>query len=281
MAQNMMAATYSKLGRSIRYIYSALFVASVLTPVMAAAETSPWQGNYVGIFMGGGFGSNQVSTNAGTAAGTYFANFTNPTADINAVNNSGSYTDHPSSALMGVQAGQDWAYNHMVYGVVMDFTSLPLSSSQSSSGSYPDGLGQYSESASMKVNWLFTLRGRVGYATKIHDLPSLFYLTTGPALTQVDMSNSFSDTSALQGVGGTSTSSYQLGWTVGAGLELLTFNHISIDLEYLYVQMASASAVSTIYNSASSFGTSSGSNPFTTNGKLRASLLKLGLNYRF
>jgi outer membrane immunogenic protein len=200
------------------------------------------------------------------------------------VNNAGTFTNHPSAVIAGIQAGQDWAWKQLVYGVALDYSAMPFGSSQNvSNATYPSSSDQYSVSTSMSVDWLFTLRGRVGYATTLHEWPSLFYVTGGPALTQVKVNNSFSDNSSYEGAGGNSTSAYQVGWTAGAGVELLSFKNVSVDVEYSYVRMPSVETTSNISNAQGGFGIPAQSlnNPFTTTGKFSANTLKIGLKYRF
>jgi opacity protein-like surface antigen len=249
-----------------------------LSSLAASAAMPNWQGSYVGVYTGGAIGVNQLSTNVGSVtSSSYFQN----NADINAVNGSGTSSNYPTTIIGGFVAGQDWAVRQAVYGAVLDLTSLSLSSSQNVTANYPGSSDQYTEATSMNTTWLFTLRGRIGYATTFNKVPSLFYVTAGPALTQINVTNSFRDTSASSGTGGTSASEYKIGWSAGLGFELLTFNHISIDAEYLHVQFPSMSTGNNIYNLQGGFGPGFLTSPFTTTGRLSVNLFKIGMNYRF
>ena len=97
------------------------------------------------------------------------------------------------------------------------------------------------------------------------------------------MNNNFSDSTASAGAGGTDTSQNQIGWTLGAGIDLASFSHTTLDLEYLYVNVPSVKTTSSIYNSAGGFGipAQSMNSPFSTTGKFHANLFKIALNYRF
>lgn len=276
----MSAMTHRKGSLNRRTLFPCLWIASLIPTVSAFAETTPWQGPYVGVYTGSAFNNAQLSTTTGGETATsYFS-----AADSNAVNSAGSFTDHSTAVIAGIQAGQDWTWKQLVYGVVLDYSTLPLSASQSiDNATYPSSTDQYSVSTSMSTNWLFSLRARLGYATTLQQLPSLFYLTAGPALTQVNVNNTFSDNSPYAGTGGNSTSSYQLGWTAGAGMELLSFDHVSLNIEYLYVRIPAVENNSEISNSQAGFGTppQSLSNPYSTSGNLTANELKIGLKYRF
>ncbi|MCL5272245.1 MAG: outer membrane beta-barrel protein [Gammaproteobacteria bacterium] len=248
-------------------------------PVCALATTHTWQGPYVGVFLGGGFGNNHMFTNAGSVTDTsYFTTL----ADINAVNNDGTWSQHPGTAIAGIQAGHDWAWKQIAYGVVLDYGTVRLSSSSIRNNTYLDNSDQYSIDTSMQTNWLFTLRGRLGYAPQLY-LPSLLYLTGGMAVTQLKASNDFSDNSAFSGIGSSNVSQNQIGWTAGAGIEVAAFNHVSVNFEYLYVEVPSITTTGSISNSEGGFGipVQSMRNSLSTTTNFHANLFKVGLNYRF
>lgn len=261
------------------YLAFASLALSFLIPTTAFANTYNWQGPYAGVYLGGGFGNNHVSTDTGSVADTSY--FTTAT-DINAVNSAGSWTKNPSTMIGGIQVGHDWVWKQMVYGVALDYSSLSLSSSTTTNATYPDSTDQYSIYTSMRTNWLFTLRGRVGYQNTFC-LPSLFYLTGGMAMTQLKVSNSFSDSSAFAGTGGSSTAQNQIGWTAGAGVEVAALNHISVDFEYLYVKVPSVKTSGYIGNTQGGFGLPVQSliSPLSTTANFHANIFKIGLNYRF
>lgn len=255
-----------------------VFLISLL-PVSSALAAATWQGPYAGAYLGGGFGSNHFSTNAGTVTG---ASYFTTNADVNAVNTAGSSQHSPAAAIVGVQAGHDWVWRQMTYGVAVDYSVLPLSSSKSVTNVFPDSSDTYSVFTSMSTNWLFTLRGRVGYQA-MWRWQSLLYLTAGMAMTKLSVNNSYSDNSSLAGLGGSNTSANQIGWTAGAGVELAVFGNATLDLEYLYIRIPSLNAAASISNSAAGFGVSTNSqtSPFTTTGSFDSSVLRLGINYRF
>ncbi len=261
--------------RSLHYA----FVSLLAIPVSVLATTLPWQGPYVGIYLGGAFGNSETYTSAGSVTNTsYFATST----DINAVNNAGTWTKEPAAVIVGIAAGHDWVWNQMVYGIALDYGSMSLNSSNAMTNSYPDNSAQYSVDTSMQTNWLLTLRGRLGYQTALK-LPALLYMTGGMAMTQLKVSNHFNDNSSLVGAGSNSTHQDQIGWTVGTGIEIAAFHHGSVDIEYLYVDVPSVSTISTIYNTQGGFGISEQSfgSPFATTVNFSANLVRVALNYRF
>lgn len=244
------------------------------------ATTLPWQGCYGSVYLGGGFGNNHLSTNAGSVTSTsYFSTET----DTNAVNNAGSWTKHPGMVLGGIQAGQDWVAAHAIYGVVLDYGSLSLNSSDTTNNIYPDDATQYTVYTAMQTNWLFTLRGRLGYQKTILTLPSLLYATGGMAMTRLSVSNNYTDNSSLLGMGSNTTSQNQLGWTVGAGIEMAVFDRVSVNVEYLYVDVPSVTTISSVSNTQGGFGISEQSTTslLSTTANFAANVFKIGLNYRF
>lgn len=261
------------------YCSASLLFIPFLAPSSIAA-TSTWEGTYVGAYLGGGFGNQHASTNVGNLNNTsYFAT----QADINAVNNAGTSTQSPSSFIAGVSAGHDWAWEQLAFGIVIDYGALPLESSRNVNNKiYPDNQNIYSIETSLKTNWLFTLRGRLGYQTTLYS-PCLLYVTGGVAMTQLEVQNKFNDDSSLAGLGKSRQSQNQIGVAAGVGVEFALYKRVSIDVEYLYVNFPSIKTMNFISNSQAGFGIPQQSlnSPFSTTGNLHASLFKVGLNYLF
>lgn len=261
--------------RNVCYILACLF--SISTPV--CSNPNPWSAPYLGFYLGGGFGDHRLSTQAGGVSNTSY--FTT-SADINAINRSGSWQKNPSAMIIGVQMGHDWVWRSITYGVVMDYSSLPLSSSRTVNNTYPDNTDTYQMDTSINADWLFTLRGKLGYHTTLK-YPALLYLTGGMAVTKLKVRNHFTDNSTLSGIGWGESAQNQIGWAVGAGIDVLAFNHLSVNFEYLYIDIPAIKTNSSIFNSQAGFGIPERSlnSPFSTIGNVYANLLKLGLNYRF
>lgn len=264
--------------RNLRYVFASLFL-FFLTPASLFATTPTWQGPYLGAFLGGGFGNDQMSTHVGNVTSSSY--FASPN-DLHATQNAGTSTKGPSSVIAGMTAGHDWVLNQMIYGVALDYGALPLSASNKTSSIYLDSLNQYTVHTSMQTNWLLTLRGRLAHQAP-WSLPSIVYLTGGMAITKLKASNRFYDNSALAGAGHSDLSQDQIGWTVGAGIEIPALSHVTIDLEYLYLRIPSVNTTGTISNTADGFGIPARSmnSPFATTADFYANLFKIGVNYRF
>ena len=107
-----------------------------------------------------------------------------------------------------------------------------------------------------KETWLGTLRGRVGYSFD-RWLP---YLTGGLAYGNM----------YIQGPSGGSENKTKAGWTLGAGVEYAFLGAWSTKLEYLYVNLGSATCGMATCGLATN-----------EEVKFSASVVRVGLNYRF
>ena len=142
---------------------------------------------------------------------------------------------NPSGLAGGIQGGYNWQNGQFVYGAETD---LQLSGADDTFAPWK-----------FSNPWFGTLRGRVGYAkTNI-----LFYGTVG--LSYVDL------TGELSGLTETKT---ELGWTLGAGMEVGLTPNWSAKVEYLYMDLGSRTFSIT--------GTDNG---------FSASVLRFGVNYHF
>lgn len=157
-----------------------------------------------------------------------------------------------NGGTIGGQLGYNWQIGSTVLGVETDMNWLNAKSSTAGPGGVcaTDGGGL----CQTQQSWLGTTRLRAGYAID-RWLP---YLTGGLA---------YGDVEALQPAGTTST--VKSGWTAGAGLEYGFSRDWSAKLEYLHIDLGTA----TFMGAAS--GTSTLSAPVTDN------LVRAGINYHW
>jgi outer membrane immunogenic protein len=153
----------------------------------------------------------------------------------------------PKGWLGGGTLGYNFQTGVWVWGIEGDIDYVNLKGTADSS---------FCSGCTFKETWLGTLRGRVGYS---YDrwLP---YLTGGLAYGNMYM----------QGPAGGSENKTKAGWTLGAGVEYAFLGAWSTKLEYLYVDLGSATC------GMANCG-------FATNEevKFKASVVRVGLNYRF
>ena len=124
-----------------------------------------------------------------------------------------------------------------------------------------------------KVDWLATVRGRLGYASG----GALWYVTGGWADTKRELNASASVT-GLAG-GAVSASQTKSGWTVGGGVETKLWNsNWSAKLEYLHVDLGTDTV------NFNTFTTAAPIVPVTSHtatAKVRDEIVRVGLNYEF
>ena len=109
-------------------------------------------------------------------------------------------------------------------------------------------------------DWLGTVRARAGYAWD----RVLFYGTGGAA---------FGDLQAAAGALPFSSST-QVGWTAGGGVEYAFTPNLTAKVEYLYVDLGNQSCAAANCVSASGIG------PVTT-VSLTENIVRAGINYKF
>ena len=168
--------------------------AVVYEPVVAMpADMYDWSGFYVGAQAGYGWGDADYSITAGPGEVGSF--------DID-------------GALVGINAGFNVQHGSWVFGVEGDVSWTGV-----------DGAGIVQldgDIISADVNWMGSLRGRVGYAFD-NVLP---YVTAGVAVADTDIS--------VSGNLNASDSNLHVGWTAGIGVEVGLTQAISTSLEYRY-----------------------------------------------
>jgi outer membrane immunogenic protein len=109
-----------------------------------------------------------------------------------------------------------------VFGVAADYSWSNITGSSNSCGvAMPHSCGTTPDSFG-------TPRGRFGYAAGPNGMP---YVTSGLAVGEVQAFDSLTPASG---------SAFRTGWTVGAGIEALVFPHVTLNVEYLYMDLGSA-----------------------------------------
>jgi outer membrane immunogenic protein len=225
-------------------------------PVVVAPT---WTGLYVGANGGWGWASNFNASST----------FTDPTGGGVAISPAASNLN-ATGAVFGGQLGYNWQTGSWVWGVEGDFDGSNINKLNNvgetilAGGGGPPGT---TASFYANVNWLATIRGRLGYAWG----PGMIYVTGGGAWASVDFNaggpaNDFVFSS-------TSTKS---GWTIGAGYEWLINPNWSVRAEYLYYKFTSGTSGTVNAGGVAPAGT------FTTHsiGNFDVNVVRLGLNYK-
>lgn len=214
-----------------------------------------WSGFYLGVHAGYGVARDPFTTASA---------FTNANLVTSVAGD--SFRMGPAGGLAGVQAGYNWQFApSWVAGVEADWSWTDQNDSACVFGCFT-GLNF---SPRQKLDWLSTVRGRLGYS---HD-KWLWYVTGGGAWGRVNETDSFS---SLGTTSSTTFNQTRSGWTAGVGVEAAIAGNWTAKLEYLYVDLGSGGATTFTHTG---FGATE---VFTvTRGDFRDNIVRLGLNYRF
>jgi len=192
-------------------------------------------------------------------------------SDVTQIASSGQDTIHPNGGTGGIQAGYNWQAGNVVYGAEVDFDALDLNGSRSITTEYLSAPGTFfTINQSIKTDWLFTARPRIGWVSNNW----LLYATGGLAVTELKFNNTFTDTFAAAYESG-SISKTEAGWVVGGGVEYGFTNNWSAKLEYLYMDFGDVSSSGVVSTSIADTATLSHS------ADLKANIVRAGINYRF
>jgi outer membrane immunogenic protein len=211
----------------------------------AAYISAPaWAGFYIGL--NGGYGQNVNSPDMlSYVVGTPYAI---------------SEGFSSKGAFGGAQAGYNIKASQLVFGLETDLQLAELQSSKDVDTSV-SGLTRHLE---QNVNWLGTVRGRVGYSFG----SVLFYGTGGFAAAGINTKvvSSLASTIPVAHYGRTDT---ETGYTAGGGLEYLITPSWSAKAEYQYIDLGKAALSGT--SLAGAVATNSLDNSFHT--------VRIGFNY--
>jgi outer membrane immunogenic protein len=269
-------------------------------PVFAPPPAPTWTGFYVGVNAGGAWDADPVSVSgsplfanplapAGTTAGL--------AASIAGVTR--SLPVNSRGFIGGGQIGYNHQFDKFVLGIEADIQGTSVSGSGYGTTAepivgFPGNTAQTTLSVSNRLDYLGTLRGRIGFTIT----PTLLlYGTGGLAYGGVD-----SKTDINQALAGPATltvnvpyssdsnfSGVRFGWTAGAGLAWMLSPQWSVKLEYLYYDLGSANYGGVLNNIVGpgppgnlvpvggvfySLGTAAST-------RLDGNIVRVGLNYQF
>jgi outer membrane immunogenic protein len=223
-----------------------------------------WSGFYAGV--NGGYGAGRsATTNASTYTdGTLFG--ITP-GGYNTYSGS-DYAISADGGFGGIQVGYNALHGNFVAGWEADFDWSGIRSGTRILGSEA---GPTYDTAG-KLDWFGTLRGRAGITTG----RLLFYGTAGLAY-----GHATGDLTVTPGIPPSfngepffaSDGQMHVGYAVGAGVEAAVTRHVSLRLEYLYMDLGRRD-----YHFA--FADSDGSTTDSTEA-ITENLFRVGLNYRF
>ncbi|WP_167398712.1 outer membrane protein [Methylosinus sporium] len=226
-----------------------------------------WTGFYVGLNAGYTWDeSSSVAVSSGSIA---------PFNPIVGIAGSGLLGTSIDGFIGGGQIGYNYQFaNAFVAGVEADIQGVAGSNSGTSSVAAFGPLTS-TISASKSIDYLGTVRGRLGYLIT----PSLLvYGTGGLAYGQANLSSSVFQ--AVGGLVGTSSSAFsdtRVGWAAGGGVEWLFLPKWSAKVEYLYYDLGTVSTSSVI----SFTGIPTPVATTSSSARFNGHVVRAGVNYHF
>lgn len=216
-----------------------------------------WQGYYVGANVGWSRASSNISWSPGGAF-----------VDAGPIASAAKNTLSSNGATGGIQTGYNWQWGNVVAGIEGDVAFLRNNVNLTTSP-IPGALPTTALSESARLDWLITVRPRIGYAWDNW----LFYVTGGWALGKAVWSDGLT---ASNGVIIGNTMSRELGgWTVGAGVEYGLVSGWSLKAEYLYTNLGSAAVLMGPVPGVP------GDTTVGTNHTMTDQIARIGFNFRF
>lgn len=268
-----------------RWLGGVAMLPAVVAGSALAAPPAPvpynWTGFYVGANAGGAWGR------YGTGMGVDCSPPGSPPGyicwpgfpgDAALVSAAGTGTINASGFTGGVQAGYNWQTGNIVAGIESDFGAFHLRGTRQVNGTLVDSFfgTPFTVTTSTSADWLFTLRGRLGFAVQ----PNLLvYGTGGLAVTRIGITTAYSDISPYfpPGISGSiSGSATKTGFVLGGGVEYALPNNWTVKAEYLYLGFGNITASGAIASQDGAYGQA-----LRTTTDLTAHVARVGINRRF
>lgn len=228
---------------------------------LLAQSSGSWAGPYVGGSLGYGWGKGD----------TRFYGLPNPaTFDMKVT----TIDSKPHGFLLGPQLGYNWQKGRTLYGVEGDLAWSNIDGSKTTSPLYlyngTPWVGGGHLRAGQDIDWLATLRGRIGFVPTGKWFP---YFTAGVAFAGINYSTKMDEIPSNASTWSTSFSKRKSGWTVGLGAEWAMSDKWSAKAEYLFADLGHQSRVL--------HPTAPATMDLKNTWKTKLNIVRLGANYRF
>jgi outer membrane immunogenic protein len=227
-------------------------------PALSTPDSFVWTGLHVGISAGGGFNEDDPR----------YSYLNVPPDVISLLPKSANL--NADGGLLGGAAGFDKQFGQVVLGVEGDlsWTDFGENATHIVPGDPGIQFPQLTFKADYEMDWLSTVRGRVGLAFDRW----LLYGTAGLALAKVSLASSVTVGNPPLGQLSGSDETTKSGWTAGGGGAVALTSHISLKGEALYYDLGDITVAST--------------NPLQdvvlfTDQEVKGVIVRGGLDYRF
>jgi outer membrane immunogenic protein len=185
----------------------------------------------------------------------------------------------PDGFIGGGQIGYNWQVSNWLFGLEADFDGTKLKGTQSERALAPFVASTYTQTLTHELEWLATVRARIGLTWE----QLLLYGTGGLAVGHTGIGLSAFD--VIVPLPGLDASTFNdqtgAGWTIGGGVEWLFRPQWSLKAEYLHVDLGTASP--TISYAYVVFNQPNITNNSTLTARIneRYDIARVGLNYHF
>jgi outer membrane immunogenic protein len=180
-------------------------------------------------------------------------------------------TPSDSGGIAGGQIGYNWQNGNTVYGLEVDGSWV---SGKPNASSYGYGYnGNDYGTVSSKIEWLSTVRGRLGLAVG----NAMVYATGGLAIGGVKTGITLWHCQGCDDSQSVSNTNTQVGWTVGAGAEHKWSPNLSFGLEGLFVDLGKK----TVALPGSKHNALNGDNNMNVTTRNQAFIGRVKANYKF
>ncbi|MEN3792791.1 outer membrane beta-barrel protein [Fulvimarina sp. MAC3] len=237
-------------------------------PMAIAPVASGWTGLYVGVQAGGAFNPEDPDNVALRTNGFAFGG-----SAIQRAFGSNFDSNFDSSFIGGAHIGYDYQIDSVVLGVVADINAIDVTRSSNADSSTPAFYR-----TNRNLDYLGTVRARAGYLVT----PSaLGYVTGGLAYGDVDYSFS-TNSPAVMGANPAAIvmeDEDNVGYTVGAGMEVKFTDNMSFGAEYLYTNLGGGG--STRLSGGPFAGGAGGSTDFVVDDDFDFHTIQAKISYKF
>jgi outer membrane immunogenic protein len=244
-----------------RCVSGAILALSVLLAAESASagQREWWNGPYIGVSFGHGFGNLDGGITVLDPASVPYAH-----GPLN-------YSVDAKDNFGGIQLGINRQIGQLVVGIEADVQTSDIAGSSRTSFA-PPVIFPFTYSAATSIDWFTTLRARLGLASN----DRLIYVTGGLAVGDVNYNATYLITpnSAFAKVKSNET---QSGYVLGAGVEQSFASNWSLKLEYQYINLGDQNAEGKLFFAN---GVPSGET-VKTSFDTEIHTVRIGLNYRF
>ncbi len=254
-------------------VVAVLLGLSVKTAVANSPVVNNWTGFYIGGNVGWAWGESDFSSNF-SCSGTFGSCSYNAPVNFPFFNAQGSGSLNDNGFTGGVQGGYNWQFGGFVVGLEADFGAFSINPSRTLIAFGPSTSTPITITVESETNWLLTTRGRLGWLATPN---VLLFATGGLAVTDLSISNAFSDQVAPVTSGSSSHSKTLAGFAVGGGFEWMLDRNWSVKGEYLYIDFGSVTTTAQITIP----GAGLSPNTLATSADVTAHVARLGFNYAF